>query len=678
MTKWTICKPDEEAVKALHSQSDLSLLSSTVLASQGFANARQAGERFGCDALSDPFDIVDMRAAAEAINAAVDEGKRICVYGDYDCDGVMATVILFTFLQETGADVTWYIPERSEGYGLNKDAVRRMAEDGVQLIVTVDNGISAIPEAQLIRELGMELVVTDHHQPGEQLPEALAVVDPHRRDNYSTFRLYCGAGLALLLVAALNDGDLDMALEQFGDLAAIATIADVVSLTGENRFLVQTGLDYLENTERPGLLALREAAGLVGRELTSTNIAFYLTPRINAAGRLNSPRLAVELLLEEDPAQAKELAARINSINAARQSCVAEIQNQVLEQLEADTSVLHERVLVFSGEGWHKGVIGITAARVLEKFGKPVFVISTENGIGSGSARSFGAFSIFGCLTACADLLIRYGGHPAAGGFAIKEENIPAFRRRVAEYAAANHPDMPFPELKAACVLRPEFFTVEAVRSLSQLEPFGADNPEPLFCVENAVVKGIQSLSNGIHTKLLIESNGISAEALLFHRAPELTGLRPGSVIHMMVTLGVNSYMGREKVSMTVRDFRPSGLNQAKLLSAMRTYESFRRGETLPAAYYKAICPTRAECVTVYQQLTKNSIFMDQLTARMLAQNMNYCKMRICLDIFAELGLAAIEGAETTVRSLPARGKADLQSARLLRELEQRVKEGTA
>lgn len=677
MKKWTICSPDAAAVEALHSQSSLSLLSSTVLASQGFSDARHAGEHFACDALSDPFDIVDMREAADAINAAVDEGKRICIYGDYDCDGIMATVILFTFLQEIGADVTWYIPERSEGYGLNENAVRRIAEDGVAMIITVDNGISAIREAALIKELGMELIVTDHHQPGKELPEAIAVVDPHREDNYSTFRLYCGAGLALLLVAALNDGDVDMAMEQFADLAAIATIADVVTLTGVNRFLVQRGLDYLENTERPGLIALREVAGLAQKKLTSTNIAFNISPRINAAGRLASPRLAVELLLEERPAQAKVLAARLNSINAERQGCVAEIQKQVQEQLEADPSVLHDRAMVFSGEGWHKGVIGITAARVLEKYGKPVFVISTENGVGHGSARSFGAFSIFGCLTACADLLEKFGGHPAAGGFTIQEEKIPAFRKRVAEYAAANHPEMPFPELRAVCALTPALFTMEEVRSLSQLEPFGADNPEPLFFVENAVVKEIRGLSSGVHTKLLIESNGMQSEALLFHRAPEMTGLKAGSVIHMMVTLEVSSYMGNEKISMLVRDFRPSGLKQAKILSAMRTYETFRRGEALPAAYYKAICPTREECVTVYRQLTKNGASIEKLSVQMNAQSMNYCKLRICLDIFAELGLAAIEGGETNVRILPAAGKVDLQSSRLLCELEQRAKEGT-
>lgn len=675
MKKWMIGKPEAEVVSELRRQSDLSELCCNVLASQGCITIRQAAERIGCEALSDPFLICDMQPAAEAVNQAIDEGKRICVYGDYDCDGIMATVILFSFLNEIGADVTWRIPERSEGYGLNEAAVREMHADGVELVLTVDNGISAIREATLMQELGMELVVTDHHQPGEELPEALAVVDAHRKENTSPFRMYCGAGIALLLVAALNDGDLAMAMEQAGDLAAIATITDVVSLTGENRFLVQEGLDYLENTERPGLRALREVSGLSQKPLTSTAVAFGIAPRINAAGRLASPKLAVELLLEENPARARELADQINKLNADRKVCEEEILYAIRMQLAEQTALLHERVLVLQGEGWHKGVIGITASRMMERYGKPCFIISVKDGVGHGSARSFGAFSIFGCLTACAGLLGKYGGHPAAGGFSIPEENIPAFRKRVAEYAAANHPDMPFPELNAACVLRPEFLTVAEAKTLSQLAPFGADNPEPVFMVENARILEIRPLSSGIHTKLVVDVNGVQCEALLFRRSPENTGLQVGNVCHMMVQLSVNSYMGQEKVSLVVQDFRMSGLKQGKIISAMQTYDKFRRNEPLPALHYKAICPSRAECAAVYKAIPEKGIRIERLSLRMYADTINYCKMRICLDLFAELGLVEISDAETNVRRIPGVQRVDLQNSRILRELEERVKE---
>lgn len=675
MKKWVIRMPDAGAVQTLQNGSNLSALCCAVLVSQGIIGLEQAGRHLGCESLSDPSLICDMQDAADAILEAAESGKRICIYGDYDCDGVMATVILYSFLYETGADVTWRIPERSEGYGLNMQAVEEMHDDGVELIVTVDNGISAIPEAKRIKELGMELVVTDHHQPGPELPEALAVVDAHREDNTSPFRLYCGAGIALLLVAAMNEGDVGMAMEQFGDLAAIATVADVVSLTGENRYLVQMGLNYLENTERPGLTALRKSSGLEGKPITSGNIAFAIGPRINAAGRLASPRLAVELLLEEDPKRAAELAAQIEKLNAERRACGEEIFFAVRSQLAQDAQLLHERVLIFSGDGWNPGIIGIVAARLQERYGKPCMMISVKDGIGHGSARSFGEFSVFDCLTYCGDLLEKFGGHPAAGGFTIREENIPAFRERVAEFAAAHHPQMPAMELRAACALKREFLTVDAVGSLSALEPFGTDNPEPLFVAENARILRIDPVSNGVHTRLSVEIDGVTCDAMLFRTNPEMTGLRVGDTVHMMVQVSVNNWMGMQKITLTVQDYRMSGISQSRLLSAMAAYDSYRRGETLSPAYYKAIAPTREECVAVYNAVPKQGVRIDRLALHVYPLNINYCKMRICLDIFEELGLIAIEDGETSAKRLPAK-RVDLQTSAILQTITAHAKEG--
>ncbi|MBP0973583.1 MAG: single-stranded-DNA-specific exonuclease RecJ [Oscillospiraceae bacterium] len=668
MKKWTYGKPDPAVVADMARQSDLSELCCTVLAAQDCITLRQAAERIGCTALSDPFLICDMQEAADAVNAAVDEGRRICIYGDYDCDGVMATVILYSFLSEIGADVIWRIPERSEGYGLNEAAVREMHEAGVSLVLTVDNGISAVREAALIKELGMELVITDHHQPGPTLPEALAVVDPHREDNFSPYRLYCGAGIALLLVAALNEGDTAMAMEQAGDLAAIATVADVVSLTGENRYLVEIGLQYLENTERPGLRALRSVSGLDEKPMTSGNVAFMIAPRINAAGRLASPKLAVELLLAEDPDEAEELAKQLNSINAERKACEEEIMHAIRGQIDADPDRLHDRVLVFAGEDWHAGVIGIVAARVMERWGKPSIMISIKDGIGHGSARSFGDFSVFGCLTACEELLEKFGGHPAAGGFTIKAENIPAFREKIAAYAAEQ--DMPVPELHAACLLEAKYLLPDTARSLQALEPFGCDNPEPVFMVENASIREIRPLSAGVHTKLTVDVGGVRCDALLFRTAPERTGLKPGDTIHMMVRLSVSAYMGQDSVSLVVQDYRLSGLRQGQIIAAMQTYDAYRRKETLAPAYYRAACPTREECITVYKAVPVGGIDIHQLDLQMYAQQINYCKVRICLDIFAELGLIAVEDCESRAKRLPVSRRTDLQSSRILQELE--------
>lgn len=675
MKKWKIGMPDPQLVSNLQRGSDLSALCCNVLVSQGCTSIEQANERFGCHALSDPSRLCDMQKAADAILAAMDAGKHICIYGDYDCDGIMSTVILCSFLSEIGADVSWRIPERAEGYGLNRAAVQEMHEAGVELIVTVDNGISAIEEAAFIRELGMELVVTDHHQPGAVLPEALAVVDAHREDNYSPFRLYCGAGIALLLVAALNDGDVTMALEQFGDLAAIATVADVVPLIGENRYLVQMGLQYLENSERPGIRALREITRLNQHELSAADIAFYLSPRINAAGRVASPRLAVELLLAEDYPTALSLAQQLEQCNNERKSGCEEILRQIRLRIDSEPQLLHERVLLFDGEGWNPGIIGIAAARMQELHGKPSIIISRKNGIGVGSMRSFGDFSAFACLTYCGDLLEKFGGHPGAGGFTVRDENLPAFRERVAAYAAQQHPVMPVMELSSACVLRREVLNVASIRSLAALEPFGAENPEPLFVAENARIMDIRPLSGGAHTKLAVEVDGVPCEALLFQTSPESTGLHKGDVCHLMVQVSVNTWNGTDTISLQIKDRRTSGISQSRMLAAIDTYDRYRRQEPLPPAYYQAITPSRADCIAVYQNVPPDGIRIEWLALLLYGQNINYCKMRICLDIFAELGIIEISGGETFAKRLPG-VQADLGNSRILQSITERAKEG--
>ncbi len=675
MKKWTIGTPDPAAVEALQKGSDLSRLCCMALVSSGCISLEQAKQRIGCSELSDPSLLCDMPQAADAIQQAVDAGKRICVYGDYDCDGVMATVILYSYLYEIGADVTWRIPERSEGYGLNMEAIDQMHEDGVELIVTVDNGISAIEEARHIRELGMELVVTDHHQPGPELPDAIAVVDAHREDNYSPFRLYCGAGIALLLVAAMNEDDVGMALEQFGDLAAVATIGDVVALTGENRYLVQIGLDYLENTERPGLRALREISGLDKKKLTAASIAFGITPRINAAGRLASPRLAVELLLCENPARARTIAEEINRLNTERKAQGEQIYQEVRAEMAREPHRLHERVLIFSGNNWNPGIIGIVAARLQEAYGKPCFVISVQDGMGHGSARSFGEFSVFDCLSACDDLLVKFGGHPGAGGFTVPADRISAFEKRVAEYAAKTHPTMPVMELRSVCALERSLLTVDAVRSLSQLEPFGAENPEPLFVAQNARILDIRPVGEGAHTRLTVEIDGLTCTAMLFRKPPAATGLQPGDIVHMMVQVSVNTWNGQESITLNVQDYRASGISQSRMLAAMSAYDAYRRGEQLSPAYYSAIVPSREECIQVYNTVTPQGISIDRLAMQVFMKKINYCKCRICLDIFAELGLMAIEDGETRVIRLPAK-KVDLQSSEILKTITALAKEG--
>ena len=672
MKKWQIQQPDLTAAKKIQAGSDLSLFCAELLTVRGYRTVEEAALQFSCNAFSDPFLIRDMQAAADCLNAAVDSGEKICIYGDYDCDGIIATVILYSYLSELGADVMYYIPEREEGYGMNQNALETLKAQGVSLIVTVDNGIAALEEANWLAEQGIRLVVTDHHQPYDALPAAEAVVDPHRPDCPAPFSLFCGAGLALKLVAAMDGGDMTIALEQFGDLAAIATVADVVSLTGENRLLVQQGLRLLANTERPGLLALLELSGMQNKPMTATNLAFSIAPRINAAGRFGSPKLAVSLLLAETMEEAMPLAKQLEQCNRQRKAAEQEILQEIQAQIQANPSSVQQRVLLFSGKNWHHGVIGIVAARLQEQFGKPAMLVTIEGDMARGSARSFGDFSIFACLDACRAYLTKYGGHPGAGGFSLQTEQIDCFFAAVQQYATETFPTMPQMTLQADRLLMPQDLTIENMASLSVLEPYGEGNPAPVFAICHAVLQAVQPLSNGLHSKLKLRYGSLYLDVLLFRVAPEDVGLPLQGLCDVLVTAECKTFQGRPQLSLIAKDYRRSGISQAKYFAAKDAYEKLCRKEPLPSAYYTAMTPTRAELVAVYKRLPEMPISMDTLFVQM-QQQLNYGKLRLILDIFAELQLIKIDSWSETVQRLPVQGTVPLEQSMILAEMQEKT-----
>ena len=676
MNKWIINKPDEKITALLKKQTDLSSLCIDVLAAREITTAEQAAKFINCDKLSDPFLLKDMHEAAQIINEAVDSGKSICIYGDYDCDGITSTVMLYSYLDCLGADVTYYIPERSEGYGMNCEAVRQIAEGGTELIITVDNGISSHEEAELIAELGMELVITDHHQPGEALPMASAIVNPHRSDDCSPYKSLCGAGVVLKLIAALDGGDYDAVSEQFGELAAIGTVADVVNLDGENRSIVQNGLLLLQNTERCGLISLIKICGLENKALTSTSIAFMLAPRINAAGRFGSPKQAVQLLLceEYDSDEADRLANELNALNTERKKTENEIIKQIELQINEQPELLNERVLIFDGENWHHGVIGIVASRMMELFGKPCIIITMEGELSRGSARSFGSFSIYKCLDECRKLLIKYGGHLGAGGFSLKTEDISAFKEKIKAYSLKNFDTMPVLEITADMLLKPSQLTVSEISGLNVLEPFGEANQQPLFALIGAKIDDIQAISNGAHTKLKLNYSGIGITALIFRKSTCELNIARGEQWDFLASLNVNSYNGRDSVVAIVKDCRRSGIKQNSYFAAKLTYDKYIRGETLPSAYYARLCPKREELVAIYKALTENPVKVDTLFMSMSENTeINYCKLRLCLDIFTELGLSAYNPYNDEIFRLPVKGRTDLDKSEILRGLRNKL-----
>lgn len=681
MKRWTIGDPDRSAARVLSQQGGLSGICAEVLVSRGIDSMEKAVSFFNADTtedegerLSDPFLIKDMREAADTILAAVDSGKSICVYGDYDCDGITATALLYSYIECIGGDVRYYIHDRSEGYGLCADALKRLADEGTELIVTVDNGISAVSEAALAKELGIELVITDHHQPGEVIPEAAAVVDPHRDDDLSPFKDLCGCGVALKLVAAMDGGSYDSALEQFSDLAAIATVADVVPLAGENREIVRLGLKYLENTENAGLQALLEAAS-VRFPVTSVQAAFAIAPRINASGRFAAASEAVELLLCEDPDTAAEMAARLNTLNSERKKTEADIMEEIRGDSLKNPHILYERILFLYGEGWHHGVIGIVAAKLVERFGKPVFILSDENNDGDearGSARSVAGFSVHKALTACSEVLTKFGGHSGAGGFSLKKENIGAFNNALQKYAAGEFAVMPRLALHADKLLRPEELTAEEISSLGSLEPCGEGNPKPMFAMLGARLDGVVPLSGGAHTKLKLAYGNKTVLGLMFGTKTAEFPYKAGDLLDILAYPEINTYGGQSTVNVRIEDCRRNGVPQKKYFAALDAYERYKRGEGADKALVPRIVPDRNGLAAVYRAIPETAASMDSVFSALyskLGDDMNYCRFRLSLDIFAETGLAEVDLYSETVRRTVSPKKINLDDSALLTEL---------
>ena len=673
--KWNCKRAPEDQAQLLSQECGISPFLAEILVSRGMDTPAKAAEFLGEDEpLSDPFLLADMDKAVERLHRAIEEGEKIVVYGDYDCDGVTATAIMMLYLSSVGADASYYIPERDgEGYGLNADAVRALAEQGTDLIVTVDNGISALSESVLIKELGMDLVITDHHQAGELLPDAYAVVDPHRRDCPSPFKALCGAGVALKLITAMEGGDYDATLDYFADIAAIGTIGDVVSLTGENRTLVKKGLSMLSVTENPGLRALMEAAGINPAAVTSQQVAFGLAPRINAAGRLGSASLAAELLLCEDEEQAAAIAAQMNELNQTRQQLEKDILAQIDEQLAQHPEKLYSRVLVLAGENWHHGVIGIVSAKLLERYGKPNILLSVQGGEARGSARSTGDFNLYDALCSCSELFTRFGGHRLAAGMSLLPENIPLLEEKINAYAAEHFDEMPQVTYSVDKILKPREITLENIRSLEALEPCGEQNPSPLFCLGNARIHQIIPLSEGKHLRLRLVAGRMVFSAVYFGVGPDSFPYKLGDTVDMLVTLEINTFKGKESVSMKIKDIRPNGFEQKKFFSAKNTYERLRRGEPVDPRLKERIVPGREDTAIVYKYLTANHGFkgdIDGTYIQLYKHSLNYCQIRASLDILQDVKLISVSPLLNSISVAEHPGKKNLNDSPTLQRLQ--------
>ena len=666
---------DAKYSSVLSAQQKENALLAGILTARGITDPAEALTLLaGEEDLSDPFLLTDMQKACERIWQAIDNGETIVVFGDYDVDGVTATALLYQHLKGMGATVKCMLPSREgDGYGLSRNAIQSIHDKGYRLIVTVDNGISAVEEAEFAAELGIDLIITDHHLPPETLPKAVAVVDPRRLDDTSPFKGLCGAGVAFKLCAALDGCPPEEMLDYCGDLAAVGTVADVMPLTGENRTLVKSGLRQLQNTDRPGLEALLEEVGLAGRPITAENISYAIAPRINAAGRMDSAVTALQLVLCEDPDRAEELAHKLNEINVKRQETELEIFKAAQVLLEQQPERLEDRVMLLWGRDWHPGVIGIVASRLVERTGRPVIVVTVdEHGECKGSGRSVPGFNLHACIGSCADLLIRYGGHAMAAGLSVREENLEALRRRLNEWAARECPVLHTAPLECDLPIHLDRVTVDSVRRIDALAPFGAENPTPVFLLQSAVVDGVYPVSEGRHSRLRLRQGNASVYAVWFGMPPEQLPYTMGDVVDAALNLSVYESARGAQLSGRILDLHPAGLG-TKLAEQAALVAALRRGTPLTAEQKTLITPDRSHIITVYRELQArrwHAEDLQPLCAKLGEENTG--KTLVAVTALEQVGLIATveKGGANYLELVPAQGKKNLADAPILKCLE--------
>ena len=676
---YTTPQPPEALLRAGYSP-----LLAVLLALRGYDDAGQARDFLsgGDQSAFDPMLLQDMDKAVARIRAAIERREHVAVFGDYDVDGITSTCVLTDYLRRRGVPVHPYIPDRiEEGYGLNMDAITSLQRaDDITLIITVDCGITAIDETNYALQRGIDMVITDHHEcSGQAIPNAVAVVDPKRPGSQYPNGGLAGVGVAFKLLCALEGGSAQV-LRDYGDLVAIGTVADVMPLTGENRYLVAQGLAQINTNPRPGIRALLHECGAEGRPVTATTIGFTLAPRINAAGRLGKTAIAALLLLTDDSADADRYAAGLCQLNRERQ----ELEQQIWEEASAIACRYPPRApLVLASDTWHQGVIGIAASRLSEEFHLPTIMICCDGERGKGSCRSWGGFNLFAALESCQDLLLGFGGHELAAGFTIEEGNIPAFRARMNQYArkfcGGQTPvsvlDVDVP------ILHPGRVTLQEVEELRALEPYGAGNSRPLFCLQGATLDRAQNVGQNRHLKVRLSKGSAQFDGIFFSATAEQCGCRTGCRVDAAFYLQVNEFRGNRSVQMQIVDIRPSLCGSAREGESLHLMERCMAGETLLPKEAVRLLPSREQFVRLWRMLErtvpKEGVQTPYLPyIRALAEELPgaepFLRAAFCLEIFRERGLVSLarSGDDLTLRLTRGDRKISLEESAYLQTLQ--------
>ena len=671
---WNVAQPAQEAVNSLAGAGYPPLLA-MILAARGLRTAQEAENYLSCDcSLPDPYLMTDMKLAVPRLRLALERREKIAIFGDYDVDGITATCLLTDYLRRQWGLVIPYIPGRlEEGYGLNEIAIRQLHQEGVKLIVTVDCGITAIEEARLCKKLGIDLIITDHHECKEMLPNAIAVLDPHRPDCGYPHKTLSGVGVAFKLAAALS-GNQNQILNDYADMVCLGTVADVMALQGENRVFVSRGLEALRHTHRPGLAALMAQCGCDPQTLTASSVGYILAPRINAAGRIGQIELAIELFLTTDPTRAKAVAAGLCDLNRQRQAVEAEIYAQAVEMLPKDQT---PHAIVLAEESWHQGVVGIVASRIAEAYCCPTFLICLDGDRGKASSRSYGGFNLFSSLTTLKKLLESYGGHELAAGFTIHRDRIPEFRQEICRLAESYYSTgAPRTQLSCDCCVSPELMTVSNIDGLNALEPCGNGCPRPVLTMERVTIERTSQVGGGKHMRLQLRAGHHSFSAIYFSATPESASIAAGDLVDVAFYPQVNEFRGVRSVQMNLVDIRPSCRAECSWESAH--YHALKENR-LDRNAADCLLPQREVLALIWRYLShfvhgeirENPLCLCRKIVRWSDKPLSLEQLLTCLDIFADVELLQLRHVNNHIllRVMEPTEKRDLNRSQTMQRL---------
>lgn len=684
--KWVFSERySDEISQHIAQETGLPLLPARVLAARG-VTGRASAEQFLSKSpknLFDPMQMPDMEKAVGIIRSALQEGKKIAVYGDYDVDGVTSTCIMIKYLRSQGAECVYYIPDRlNEGYGLSSCAIHKLAEQGVQLIITVDTGITAVDEVAYAHELGIQIVVTDHHECKDVLPEADAVVNPKRPDSDYPFKDLAGVGVAFKVICALAGPEqFDDILCEYSSLTALGTVADLMPLISENRAIASFGMKMLEADLSPGYIALARHCELDEHKRTSAiSISYVIAPRINAAGRFGCAEKSVELFLTDDPVRADILAGELCALNRQRQSMENDIRDEAMEKIARECDIENDRAVVLWNEHWHHGIIGVVTSKLADSLGKPVILLCVEGDEARGSGRSVEGFNLFAALQANAAYLSKFGGHELASGLTLKTENLEAFRKAFLDYAKKElKPETCVPTINVDCEARAEDFTLDAVDALSILEPFGMANPQPLFCLRDMRVVCISPIGNDRHTRLILASGPMRFDAVHFGACAGDAPYIKGSSVDIIFCADINLFRGRS-VQLIIRDIRLTETARRCNERDIAIYTAFMANGEITPRQANHIAPCRNEQIAVWRYISANSdngVFRrppEDVALRIRAERgipLNAGKLLVCCAIFAEYHLMEFSyDGETVKIKIPQEClKRDISGSRIMARL---------